>query len=398
MPTSTYSQIPALITFLERLMPSSILDVGLGNGKLGFIARDLLDVMHGERYRQEEWQIRIDGIEAFPDYVQAHQRAIYDDILIGDAFEVIDRVGLYDVILLGDVLEHLEKTRAEAFLDKCCAHCKQGIILSIPLSERWTQADIYGNPYERHLSFWKLEELETRVTEFRLLEFAGVGQYGTFLIRREDYLHYQARRRADTLAGEGQQATAVAALEGALDTLPPHLNTVLQLAELLVRQGAIESALHWLRVGQSHFPEEPSLRSFITKLSQQVQLLDELVQKLPNARLPRSCGISLDQTRECLQGASCPSGDSRTRRGCCRGFKQAILPLLGEGLQPILRGGSDAPPRVIHHSREGHEIPRIRDQAKVAQDVLDFAPLVESDAPHDLIRNPGTTESVLQST
>ncbi len=132
------------------------------------------------------------------------------------------------------------------------------------------------HPYERHLSFWKLEELEeleeleTRVTEFHLLEFPGVGQYGTFLIRREDYLHHQARRQAETLAGDGQQATAVVALEGALDTLPPNLNTVLQLAELLVRQGAIESALHWLRVGQSHFPEEPSLLSFIASLTQLV--------------------------------------------------------------------------------------------------------------------------------
>ena len=48
MPTSTYSQIPTLVGFLERLMPTSILDIGLGNGKLGYVARDLLDVMHGE--------------------------------------------------------------------------------------------------------------------------------------------------------------------------------------------------------------------------------------------------------------------------------------------------------------------------------------------------------------
>ena len=90
----------------------------MGNGKLGFIVRDLLDVMHGERYRREEWQVRIDGIEAFPDYVQAHKRAIYDDIHIGDAFDVIDTLGTYDVILLGDVLEHFERSRARAISRK----------------------------------------------------------------------------------------------------------------------------------------------------------------------------------------------------------------------------------------------------------------------------------------
>lgn len=255
-------------------MPTSILDVGLGNGKLGFIARDLLDVMHGERYRKEDWQVQLDGIEAFPDYIQAHQRAIYDDILIGDAFDVIDTLGQYDVILVGDVLEHLEKTRAEGFLDKCCAHCTQAIILSIPLSEKWTQGDIYGNPYERHRSFWKLEDFETRAKEFRVLQFADVGQYGTFLMRREDYQHHQARRTADSLADDGQPAEAVAALEAALNVLPPNLNTVLQLADLLVRQGAIESAVHWLRVGRSHFPDEPSLEPFIMSLMKLVRVPD----------------------------------------------------------------------------------------------------------------------------
>lgn len=104
MPTSTYEQITAVVRYLERVMPMTILDVGLGNGKLGFIARDLLDVMHGQRYKRDEWLVRVDGIEAFPDYVQAHQRAIYDDIYTGDAFNVIDNLGTDEVILIGDVL------------------------------------------------------------------------------------------------------------------------------------------------------------------------------------------------------------------------------------------------------------------------------------------------------
>ncbi|MDP6581149.1 MAG: tetratricopeptide repeat protein [Vicinamibacterales bacterium] len=274
MPSSTYAQIPTLVTFLGRLKPTSILDVGLGNGKLGFIARDFLDVMQGERYRQEDWQLKLDGIEAFGEYIQDHQKAIYDTIHIGDAFDVIDRLEHYDVILVGDVLEHLEKTRAETFLDKCCDHCTQAIILSIPLSETWTQEDIYDNPYERHRSFWKPEEFESRAQEFNLFDFPGLGQYGTFLMRREDHQHHQARRTADTLADDGQATAAVAALEAALHTLPPNLNTVLQLADLLVRQGAIETAIHWLRVGRGHFPDEPSIEPFITSLMQLLPAAD----------------------------------------------------------------------------------------------------------------------------
>ena len=139
MPTSTYSHIPTVIRFLETARPGSLLDIGLdiglGNGKIGFLARDLLDVMLGERYHKKDWRVKIDGIEVFGDYIQAHQRAIYDDIHIGDAFEVIDRLGAYDLVFLGDVLEHLEKERAWVFLDKCLAHAKQYVILAIPLGE-----------------------------------------------------------------------------------------------------------------------------------------------------------------------------------------------------------------------------------------------------------------------
>ena len=66
MPSSTYEQITAVVMYLERVMPMTVLDVGLGNGKLGFIARDLLDVIHGQRYKSDQWLVRVDGIEAFP--------------------------------------------------------------------------------------------------------------------------------------------------------------------------------------------------------------------------------------------------------------------------------------------------------------------------------------------
>ena len=99
MPTSPYSHIIQLINYLATTRPSSILDVGLGNGKLGFIARDFLDVMIGERYRKEDWEVKIDGIEVFADYIQGHQREIYDDIYIGNAFDIIDTLGSYDMII-----------------------------------------------------------------------------------------------------------------------------------------------------------------------------------------------------------------------------------------------------------------------------------------------------------
>jgi len=181
--------------FLHKVRPSSILDIGVGNGKMGYIARDYLDVMLGERYKKEDWRIRIDGIEVFPDYIQGHQKAIYDHIYIGDAFEVIDGLGKYDLIIIGDVLEHFEKERAWEFADKCADHSNSFMLFNIPLGERWTQGPIYSNPFEVHRSFWSYEEFAPFVAEKSLFHSPGTGDYGCFLVNKVDYIRHRSRHK-----------------------------------------------------------------------------------------------------------------------------------------------------------------------------------------------------------
>lgn len=187
MPTSPYAHLYTLVLYLDALRPKSILDIGLGNGKLGFIARDLLDVMYGERYHRSQWQLKLDGIEVFEDYVQDHQRAIYNDIYIGDAFDVIDRLGNYDMIILGDVLEHFDKQKGVAFMDKCVGHANEAVGLFIPLGDGWAQGAIYGNPYETHRSSWHLDELKSFSSKHQIYEY-GQGRYGAFLIPKHQYI------------------------------------------------------------------------------------------------------------------------------------------------------------------------------------------------------------------
>jgi len=190
MPTSPYAHIYTFVRYLDLIRPSSLLDIGLGNGRIGFIARDLLDVMLGERYKKSDRQVKIDGIEVFPDYIQKHQKEIYDDIYIGDAYQVIDQLGHYDVIVLGDVLEHFEKKRAYSFLDKCFEHADKYVIIFIPLGEKWVQPEIYGNPHEKHQSFWSQEEFEPMVCAYEYFNYSP-GRYGAFLIKKEDYIDYR---------------------------------------------------------------------------------------------------------------------------------------------------------------------------------------------------------------
>ncbi|MBF0330027.1 MAG: class I SAM-dependent methyltransferase [Nitrospirae bacterium] len=194
MPTSPYCHIETLAAFLIFIRPTSVLDIGLGNGKIGFIVRDCLDVTMGERYKRSDWKVILDGIEIFPDYIQDHQKAIYNKIFIGNAFEYIDVIGVYDLIIAGDVLEHFEKNKAWSFLDKCAAHCNKYLILNLPLGEKWEQPTIYGNPHEKHLSSWTQEELAPFTSMKQIYSCKEAGDYGCFLIKKEDYLSYRQQQ------------------------------------------------------------------------------------------------------------------------------------------------------------------------------------------------------------
>jgi hypothetical protein len=266
MPTSPYCHISAIASFLIRIKPSSILDIGLGNGKIGFIARDLLDVMFGERFRKEEWKVRIDGIEIFPDYIQDHQRAIYDSIFIGDAFDIIDNLDKYDVIVLGDVVEHFEKGRAWELLDKCANHSSNHLIICIPLGNKWTQPDIYGNEYERHRSFWSIEDFQEFICEQHLYTFENVGSYGAFLIRTDDYMHYRVREKGEQLFMAGRKYEAVSYITNELVGLPLNLLSELQLIDLLLKVRMLREAIARVEGLRTSFPEDPTIERYYKDL------------------------------------------------------------------------------------------------------------------------------------
>jgi hypothetical protein len=55
MGTSDAANIPFVVSELQRLQPQSILDVGMGFGKWGVLAREYLDVWGG-RCRPADWR------------------------------------------------------------------------------------------------------------------------------------------------------------------------------------------------------------------------------------------------------------------------------------------------------------------------------------------------------
>ena len=89
-----------------RSKPQSVLDVGVGFGKYGYLVREYLEIW-GDGDQYDQWLRTIDGVEVFEPYIREVQRAVYNEVFIGNATEVLPTLEKqYDLILLIDVLEH----------------------------------------------------------------------------------------------------------------------------------------------------------------------------------------------------------------------------------------------------------------------------------------------------
>lgn len=157
MPSSRPSTIPYVISVIKQVRPSSILDVGVGFGKWGYLFREYTDIIQSElepqRYSRTGWKVRIEGIEAFEPYLHDGHRFVYDKIHVGDAAAILPSLGKYDVIFLGDIIEHFKKEDGEELLQEAIAHANRCVLLTTPKYETG-QGELLGNPLERHQSLW----------------------------------------------------------------------------------------------------------------------------------------------------------------------------------------------------------------------------------------------------
>ena len=148
MPSSRIDHVPAVIGYVAQTKPQRVLDIGVGFGKWGFLFREYLEIWGGHL----DWTHTIEGIEVFPDYIGAHQLAVYDEIHIGNALDVVPTLGDYDLIFMGDVIEHFTTEDALCLVRECRKHAKN-VLMSTP-NGFVKQGDSFGNEHERHLSSW----------------------------------------------------------------------------------------------------------------------------------------------------------------------------------------------------------------------------------------------------
>jgi hypothetical protein len=157
MPTSHFYQINEIMEWVFLVRPKTMLDVGVGFGKYGFLAREYLELWDGHEHYGKNLR-RIDGIEAFPQYITPLQKLIYDHIYVGDALNLLPTLEIrYDLITTVDVLEHFDYERGVKFLHACSERARN-VILSTP-QDIGEQGSAFGNPYETHRFQWKWKHL-----------------------------------------------------------------------------------------------------------------------------------------------------------------------------------------------------------------------------------------------
>ena len=202
----TCSRPSALAPMCNRIIeknPASVLDIGIGFGKIGFLAREYTDVRLGRYFN---WQTRIDGIEIFEKYVTPLQRAIYSNIYVGNAIDILPTLGDYDMIICSDMLEHLSEKDGVFLLGAIKEKSKFAMIVT-PMRVLQQEA-LYNNEHERHISAWSKETLSEwgRVLELDntyLLEISSAVQakYGDTV-----RVHYTGRLQdGSVFASTGSQ-------------------------------------------------------------------------------------------------------------------------------------------------------------------------------------------------
>jgi 2-polyprenyl-3-methyl-5-hydroxy-6-metoxy-1,4-benzoquinol methylase len=155
MPSSQMNQIPKIVSIVEGgyFKPEKILDCGAGNGKYGFLFREILQHWHN-------LNPQIDAIEGHREYIGDLQCEIYDDIYTGEAIKVLEIMDKneYDLILAIDILEHFEKDEGKDFLFEL-SRVGKNVLVSTPKNPI-IQKDICDNPLEIHRSRWTIKELK----------------------------------------------------------------------------------------------------------------------------------------------------------------------------------------------------------------------------------------------
>jgi SAM-dependent methyltransferase len=160
MATSYSSQIPAIIHLISSLKPTSVLDIGKGFGKYGFLLHEYYGVDHSTRPRPalalcDQSRVMIDAVECNPNYLWPHLGQLYRTVVQGRIEELYKSLPYYDVVLMADVIEHLREEDARSIVRH---FLERGSTMVISTPRVFFQQDLFESADEHHISYWTAKD------------------------------------------------------------------------------------------------------------------------------------------------------------------------------------------------------------------------------------------------
>ncbi|MBI4829773.1 MAG: class I SAM-dependent methyltransferase [Nitrospinae bacterium] len=244
MATSSIGHVRHVMSHIIANQPQSVLDVGVGFGRWGFLCREMLDVFPG-RVRKEQWRARIEGIEIFKPYLQDHQRHIYDAIHIGDARDALPSLGMFDIVIIGDMLEHLSKDDGWGLFHAAMGKANIGLILNLPMGKEWLRETNSENKHEDHLSWWRLDEFADYRPDTYLTKLGGL-DHASMFIKSRDYGYARLLEEGESAETAGDARAALRCYNEAVASLPGREEAYCSLANVHLGANAYNDALQAL--------------------------------------------------------------------------------------------------------------------------------------------------------
>ncbi len=144
---------------LHRLKPESILDVGCGTGKWGFLFREKAELRNGVTDKKD-FKMNIDGLDIDDRWLTPIHDYVYSHMIIGNVIDVAIPTN-YDIVFIGDVMEHIAKDDGIKVIDRLLKLCKYLVITSPYGNNHHTNGELSKKyPYEQHISAWYPHEFD----------------------------------------------------------------------------------------------------------------------------------------------------------------------------------------------------------------------------------------------
>jgi SAM-dependent methyltransferase len=156
MASSFASQIPIIVNLLTRLKPSTVLDVGKGFGKYGFLIHEYIGIDSRKRPNPEltltkQSEVAVDAVEVNADYMWPHLCHFYREVHVGLIEDLYSRLPMHDLVLMVDVIEHLNKADGLR-VTKHFVAAGSWVIVATPRD--FFNQDLFESPHEHHVSHW----------------------------------------------------------------------------------------------------------------------------------------------------------------------------------------------------------------------------------------------------